>query len=323
MRATFRPVVLFLSVGVASVVVAQAPAVSHNTWSSGTPLPIPVWVPAVGVIKNQIYVVGGFNAAKTAIADTQIYNPVTNAWKSGTPLPTATEQASGAVVKNILYVIGGSENQCSTVTNVVWAFNPKMNSWSSKSPMPTARCDMGVTVENNIIYVVGGYSPSGGGTRLNTVESYNPATDTWSEEAPLLVGKSEPSVGLVGTKAGGFTIVAADGYGASGDTGDNEAYNVSTNTWTSLKPDPTPRDAACTGSIGSQLYVAGGQNPAGGGSTVTESFKVATNAWKTGAPMPQVSMYAGAAVNQGRLYCIGGTDSYLGNVLNNVHIYQP
>jgi len=68
-------------------------------------------------------------------------------------------------------------------------------------------------------------------------------------------GKSEPSAGLVGT-----TIVAADGFTTSSDTGDNEGYAVSTNLWSSLTADPTPRNASCYGSLSSQLYVAEGLN---------------------------------------------------------------
>ena len=304
----------------------HAVAQTHNFWTSGASLPTAVWYPAVGVINGQIYVVGGFDASKTAIADTQIYNPVNNTWSTGVSLPTATEQAVGAVVKNVLYVFGGSTNQCSTVTNAVWAFNPMTKTWSSKSAMPTARCDMGVAVENNIIYVVGGWSPNGGGTRLNTVESYNPATDTWKEEAPLLNGKSEPSVGLLGNKTIGFTIVAADGFTSSGNTGDNEGYNASTNVWSSFKADPNPRNGACGAGRGTKMFVAGGDTGGGPGTpalSVTEKFTVSTNTWKTLASMPQATMFPGSAAYKGRLYCFGGTSSYLGTVLNNVQIYQP
>jgi len=44
-----------------------------------------------------------------------------------------------------------------------------------------------------------------------------PSTNTWTEEAPLLVGKSESTAGLLGS-----TIVSADGYSSSEDTGDND-----------------------------------------------------------------------------------------------------
>jgi len=293
----------------------------HNSWSTGKALPTAVWLPGgVGVIGGQIYVVGGYSSSgySVPVADNQIYNPVTNTWSSGAALPTGTSQAAAAVVNNVLYVIGGSNNG-TTYTNAVWAFNPKTKTWSAKAAMPTARVDAGVAVENNIIYVVGGYSTTGG--RLNTVESYNPATDKWTTEAPLLVGKSEPSVGMVGT-----TIVAADGFTASGDTGDNEGYNASTNTWSSLKADPTARNGACTGSIGTQLYVAGGYTGGGPGTpamSLTESFKVSNNTWTTLAPLPQATVFAGSAVYNGLLYCIGGSDAYLGKVLSNVQIYQP
>ena len=106
--------------------------------------------------------------------------------------------------------------------------------------------------------------------RLNTVEKYNITTNTWTEEAPLLVGKSDPSAGLVGS-----TIVAADGYTTSEDTGDNEAYNIATNKWSS-EADPKPRNASCFGAISGQLYVAGG-----GSNGTPESTNAAFNATTT------------------------------------------
>jgi hypothetical protein len=101
----------------------------------------------------------------------------------------------------------------------------------------------------------------------------------------LLVGKSEPSVGLVGT-----AIVAADGY-VNGNTGDTEGYDANTNAWTTLKSDPIARSATCAGGIGSQPYVAGGF----GGVGSTESFKLSKNTWKTRA-MPQASSLPGSVV---------------------------
>jgi N-acetylneuraminic acid mutarotase len=307
--------------------VTPATSQTHNFWTSGASMPTAVFAPGgVGVLSGQIYVVGGLNSSNVAISNTQIYNPTTNAWSAGVSLPSAVADGVGPVVKGILYVIGGTTNNCSTVTNAVWAFNPKTKTWSSKSVMPTARCSMGVAVENNIIYVIGGYSPNGGGTRLNTVESYNPATDTWAEEAPLLNGKSEPSVGLLGNKTIGFTIVAADGFTASNDTGDNEGYNASANAWSSLTSDPTPRNTAFTGPNGLKLLVAGGYDggpPGTPAMTLNESFNISTKTWKKLAPMPQAAMFGASATYKGLLYCIGGSSSLFGTVLNNVQIYHP
>jgi len=185
--------------------------------------------------------------------------------------------------------------------------------------MPTTLHDAGVAVVHNIIYLVGGNSEPT--NRANTVESYNPATNTWTEEAPLLVGKSEPSVGLVGT-----TIVAAGGYSASEDTGDNEGYNVSSNSWTSLATEPTGTNSSCVGSAKGSLYLAGGSNSSGNAVDNTQSFKVSKNKWTTQASMPQAVVAPGSAVYKSVLYCFGGGSfgtQFEGSVYNNVQIYQP
>jgi Kelch motif len=137
----------------------------------------------------------------------------------------------------------------------------------------------------------------------------------------LLEGKSEPTVGLVGN-----TIVAADGFTPSGDSGDTEGYNVATNAWKSFNSDPTPRNGACGGGIATLVYVAGGYPGGGPGSpaySFNESFSVSANKWVTLDPLPQATVSAGSAVYKGQLYCIGGTSTHLGTVLNNVQIYQP
>ena len=315
---------LLLSAALACAAAAQSPAVIHNTWASGPPMPTAVAFPAVAVLNGQLYVVGGGTTfGGNPVSDTQIYNPATATWSAGVPLPTNVMYAVAVVVKNILYVIGGSTDGV-TLGNAVWAYNPATKAWSSKQPMPTARGSAGAAAENNIIYVIGGCNGNNCTDRLNTVESYNPATDTWTEEAPLLYGKSNFSLGVIGTKLAGFTIVAADGYGASRDNGDNEGYSAPSNAWTPLALDPTPRDGTCGGSAGSHLYVAGGYDGGEGANmSLTESFSLSKNAWKTLAPMPNAALAAGSAVYKGQFYCIGGATSYFGNAVNYLQIYQP
>lgn len=75
--------------------------------------------PFAGVIRNQIYVVGGVTDT-AVVAYNQIYNPVANTWSTGAGLPVTTMDGASAVVKNILYVIGGSTDG-KTETNAVWA----------------------------------------------------------------------------------------------------------------------------------------------------------------------------------------------------------
>lgn len=233
MKTTLRlMLVMLLSVGVASFAQEHAPAVNHNTWTSGTAMPTARMGTYVGVIGKNVYVIGGATDS-AVVGNNEIYNTKTKTWTTGAPMPTPMWAGASAVVNGILYCIGGSVGGSDT-QNIVEAYDLATDSWSTKSPMPTSRNSVTAVADKGVIYVIGGFAFGTG--RLATVESYNPATDTWTEEAPLLVGKSWPAVGLSGT-----TIVAAGGLTNSGVTGDNEGYNAKKNLWSKLTADPTPR----------------------------------------------------------------------------------
>ncbi len=284
----------------------------HNSWATGTPMPVAAVAACSAVLNGQIYVVGGYNSsAQTAV---QIYNPTTNKWTTGTVLPGALSNQACAAVNGEVYEFGGTPNTGGSQTNAVLAYNPATKTWSSKSAMPTARQDIVAVVANSLVYVIGGYN----GNRVSTVEAYNPATDTWSTESSVLVAQSGAAGGVV---AG--NIVISGGAGESVDTGDTESYSVSGNAWTSLKADATLRNNPCGGVVGAALYVAGGANRAGSSFTVNEAFTPSKDAWTSLAPLPQATTDAGSAVSGGELFCFGGFTGLGGATLNNVQIYQP
>jgi N-acetylneuraminic acid mutarotase len=322
MNASLRLIGTTLLLLGASLAGGQNDPAAHNTWTMGAAMPTALNWPAVGVVAGKVYVVGGYTGGP-ATTDNQIYNPATNTWTTGAPIPAPTAQAAGAVVKNILYIIGGSDNGGGDVFDTVWAYNPKTNEWRAKAAMPTSRCSISAVVVNNIIYVIGGYNA---GARLSTVESYNPATNTWTEESGLLNGKTEMAAASFGDATTGFTIVAADGFTSNFDTGDNEAYDVATNTWTSLTSDSTARNGVCSGAIAGKLYVSDGNDNSSNPISVMESFNLTTNSWTTLASMPNAVTDSGSAVYKNRLFCIGGGNSAsppFDTVYNYVQIYQP
>jgi len=86
MKTTFRLLLVsLLFVGTASQMKAQSPEVTHNTWTSGAPLPTPTAFATSALLENEIYVVGGNDGAEN-FADVQIYNPVANTWSTGVPI---------------------------------------------------------------------------------------------------------------------------------------------------------------------------------------------------------------------------------------------
>jgi N-acetylneuraminic acid mutarotase len=323
MRSIFTTGVLVI-VFVAAALPAAAqtepvPAVTHNTWTSGAPMPAPVAFAGAAVLKDEIYVIGGNLGpgvnSNGFVADVQIYNPATNTWSAGVSYPTEVASASAAVVKNILYVFGGTSDGM-TPSNAVWAYNPKTKTWAAKAAMPTARWSTAAVIEKDIVYVIGGDVNGSGNGNIATVESYNPATNTWTEETPLLVAKGGVAAGLIGT-----TIVAADGTAnGGGTTGDNEGYDAATNTWKALAGDPASRYASCFGSIGTKLYDMGGQTA----TTYSDDFQLSKDEWTTTlAAVPQSVIFPASAVYKKQLYCFGGWASNGGSVINNLQIYQP
>ena len=189
-------ITMLLSLSMTSAAVAQDSAVSHDTWSSGTPMRRAILSPTAAALGNRIYVVGGaIDWIGTSIANTQIYNPASNTWSGGVSLPAPLQDAAAAVVNNILYVFGGQSGHASVYLNTVWAYDPQTKTWSPKSPMPTARaqCFGGVEEQHHLR-----------DRRLHTV----PASTTSKAMIPrptpgrkrrlCLLGSRAHTVGLIG-----------------------------------------------------------------------------------------------------------------------------
>lgn len=310
-----------LFVGTAMLVKAQSPEVTHNTWTSGAPMITPRVGAAFGVIKGNVYVVSGATTS-AIVTNNEIYSVAKNKWTTGAPIPTARYVPASAVVENILYVIGGCNSQCASgggALTTVEAYNPATNSWSEKSPIPTAIDSVYAVESKNIIYVVGGYVTGSG--RVATLYSYNPATDTWAQLASMKVGKSNPATGYLGG------IIAAGGLGNGGVTSDNELYNSTKNTWSTLAPMPAALTASCFGAITGKFYVASGTDNSGPNAAVQAYTGGKTKSWTTDlAAIPQATVAPASAVVKNQLYCIGGANTgalFASDVYGNVQIYQP
>jgi N-acetylneuraminic acid mutarotase len=297
---------------------SSAPAVVHNRWTTGAPMPTAREWPFTGAIGKKIYVAGGSNDTEV-LPVTEIYDTTTNTWSTGgAPMLTPRIAGASAVVNNVLYAIGGATS--SSESNVVEAYDPKTNAWSTMQPMPIANDNIVAVADKDVIYVIGGYVNGQG--RQSVVYAYNTSNDTWTQIASMNVAKSYPAAGLLGT-----TIVAAGGLENGGVTNDNEGYSVTKNKWRDLAPVPTGRQAGCYEAFKGILYYAGGAIVNGDPLSVLEAYALKTNSWTTGlASMPDGTINPGSASVAGRLYCFGGSNNgypFQGSIYNYVQIYQP
>ena len=230
---------------------------STNAWTTEASMPTPREAPAAGVVNGVIYVIGGgSNIAPYYLNPVEAYDPSTNTWTTKAPMPTARCCLAAGVVNGILYAVGGFN---AVALDTVEAYNPSTDTWTTKASMPTARGGLTAEVVNGILYAIGGATGGASPTFLNTVEAYDPSTDTWTTKA------SKPTAGP-GLAAG---VVNGIIYAVGGNSGSNvapifvnalEAYDPSTNTWTTKAPMPTAREGLAAGVVGRVLYAVGGYN---------------------------------------------------------------
>src|SRR6202021_3165190 len=130
--------VSLLLIAAVSLLTAQVPDVTHNTWTTGAPMLTPRVGAAFGVIQGKVYVVSGATTS-AIVTNNEIYNLAKNTWTSGAPIPTARYVPASAVVENILYVIGGCNSSCASGGGALTpggAYPRTPNTWSENPPFP-------------------------------------------------------------------------------------------------------------------------------------------------------------------------------------------
>jgi len=231
-------------IGVLATVEAYDP--STNTWTTRASMPTARQGLGVTAINGILYAVGGLDAAGNLLATVEAYDPSNNIWTTKASMPTARTGLGVTAINGILYAVGGDVGGANTAT--VEAYDPGGNTWTTEAPMPTAQSGVAVTAINGILYAVGGGA---------TVEAYDPSSNTWTTKASMPTPRglfSATSINGILYAAGGvshvlnqFIVVATV-----------EAYDPSTNTWTTKASMPTARYAFAGTAINGILYAVGG-----------------------------------------------------------------
>lgn len=227
-----------------------------NTWSRKAPLPTARAGLGVGVVNGVLYAVGGFVPYVGSVGAVEAYDPATDTWTTKAPMLTPRDYLAVGILNGVLYAVGGYVHPggAQMQSDSVEAYDPVSNTWTSKASMTIPRSMLGVAVVNGILYAVGGTSQN------VEVEAYNPTTNTWTTKASMPTKRSGLGVGVVNG-----LIYAVGGVPIPGDTqgflNTVEAYDPSTNIWTTKAKMPTPRTEFAVGVLGNTLYAVGGIAP--------------------------------------------------------------
>ncbi len=156
------------------------------------------------------------------------------------------------------------------------------DSWTSGAAMPTAVFGAATGAIGTKVYVVGGGTSS---AVVNNNQIYNTGTNKWTMGAAMPTARFAAASAVVNGifyVIGGCDSGCATGVGALSVV---EAYNPTTNTWSTKASMPTATDSINAVVEKGIIYVIGGYVPGSGRVTTNFSYNPATDTWSTLAPL--------------------------------------
>jgi len=259
-----------------------------------------------------------------AVSTLPLVSASEDSWTTLEPMPTPRCGFGVAVVDGKIYAIGGY-NGSNNYLAVNEMYDPATDTWTTKQPMPTPRSGFAVAAYMNKIYVIGGIfaanSPDYSGyTGVNEV--YDPSTDTWETMEPMPTARSALDANVVGDKIyliGGikYSVIYPD-FGQN--TGVNEVYDPSTDTWETKAPVLSTNSYCPSAVVDNKIYLF----------ISTQIYDPETDSWSRGEEIPHgfyeaFDSTAGATTGvlaPKRIYVFGGNEGH--NVAtNHTQVYDP
>lgn len=306
---------------VAGLLVAIVSATADSTlgqggvWIEKTRLPTPRTGLAAGVVNGMLYTVGGVilyvgvGGHIEYLDNVEAYDLSTNSWTTKAAMPAPRGRLAVGVIDGIMYVLGGGTGQYPTDA-IMNAYDPVKNAWIAKPPMPSPRSGYAVGIAKRTLYVVGGWGAAG---PTGLTEAYHPDANRWRT---VVVPMPSPRVNLAVGVVNGI-LFAVGGVCCNPGHGNRihdtvEAYDPTSNTWTTKARMPTLRNAPVSAVVDQILYVAGGYGgPEGEVPTNTiEAYDPIRDAWTTKPPLPGNRNFLALVEVKGILYAIGSVSRY-------------
>lgn len=265
-------------------VTAASPTVP--SWSRIADIPTPRSEVAAVVLRDAIYVIGGFGGPSAV----ERYVPASAKWERQPDLPIGVDHPMAAAIDAGphagVYVMGG--NSGGRPTARAFHLAPGASAWREIAAMPGPRSagaavgvpELGQGVPASIakVYVVGGASAS----RLEpaTLE-YDPTTDIWRTRAAI----PTPRDHLAAVRLGGVCAVGGRELSMARNLAALECYDPVADGWQRLPPAPTARGGVGAAVVEGTLFLIGGEQSQGTFKEV-ELYDSRTGRWTRGPDLP-------------------------------------
>jgi N-acetylneuraminic acid mutarotase len=226
-----------------------------NQWVAGVGTPLSSRTQAGGAAVNGlIYSIGGQNVGQS-LSGMETYNPATGVRAVAPAMATGRSRIGVGVIGGIIYVVGGYVPETTSNLATVVAYDPATSTWSTKASMPAAQRDMMVAVVNGILYAIGGYP------NQTAVRAYDPVSNSWTTKASM-PSPGRGQMGGVGVINGIIYVAGGFDHNFPGTTFNSVvAYDPALDSWSAMRPMPTPRSTFAGVAVGGSFYVMGGYGP--------------------------------------------------------------
>ena len=253
---------------------------------------------AVTEADGTIWVFGGMGADNRISEAHEGYDPAIDSWKSGEALPVPVQHAMAVTWQDTPVVLGGWRTDGANpkvATDRVWRI---VNSrWTDLPPLLQPRAAAAAAVVADRIIVTGGVGADG--KLLNTTEIFDGTS--WKLAAPIPTPRQ-----MSGVESDGKLVYVLGGSNGTSDLAAVEAYDPTSDTWTTLPEIPGRRSDLGVAFADGRLVVVGGLS-AGQVLKSVVAFDLASHSWN-GLPDLATARHGMAVAGVGKtVYAIGGS----------------
>uniref|UniRef100_A0A3Q3BBJ3 Kelch domain containing 8A n=1 Tax=Kryptolebias marmoratus TaxID=37003 RepID=A0A3Q3BBJ3_KRYMA len=184
-------------------------------------------------VGEQMYMLGGCDAAGRPCPSLELYSPESDRWISLSPMPTPRAGAAVAVLGKQILVVGGVGEDQSPL-KVVEMYNIEDGRWRKRSALREALMGVSITVKDGRALAVGGM----GADLLprSILQQYDLRKDVWALLPPMPTPRYDANTHLLGNK-----LYVAGGRQCKRPVKAFEMYDTETRSWTSLPILPCKR----------------------------------------------------------------------------------
>ncbi len=228
-----------------------------DTWRTVSPFPVIIHHPAVAVVDDYLYVVGGNGFRINAYRHTFQYDPKKDRWLRRKDMPTPRGALGIAALDGLIYAVGGASPigwKAKHAYSELEVYNPRTDEWRSLAPMPTAREHLAGASAGGLFFALGGYQKDMHHC-LNQNEAYDPAADKWERRAPL--PRAFCGISAVAIKDRIFVFGGECGWAISGECYE---YRVFEDKWHRRRDMDQPLYAPAVAAVNGRIHVMGGNS---------------------------------------------------------------